>query len=119
MLKRLDNLTGGKIPTAEDYAGAAQGLIRLQRTYNLKTADLMSGNITGVLSSQPLTTQDFIHIGETAINQTEWGYGSQWLELALMGSTESQVVRKITLLMAKAYVAVSLFFMYLFFIYLL
>lgn len=32
-----------KQPTTEDLKGAANGLVRLQRTYNLKTEDVANG----------------------------------------------------------------------------
>ena len=37
---------GGKIPTEDDYKGAAQGIVRLQKVYNLHIDDVISGNVS-------------------------------------------------------------------------
>ena len=38
--------SGRKVPTSDDYTGAAQGLVRLQKVYNLNIDDIISGNVS-------------------------------------------------------------------------
>ena len=50
--------SGRKVPTSDDYTGAAQGLVRLQKVYNLNIDDIISGNV----SSNGDTCTMFSHI---------------------------------------------------------
>ena len=43
-LKR-SSIRGRSVPTQHDYDGAADGLIRLQRVYEIPTKDLINGQV--------------------------------------------------------------------------
>ena len=58
-------------PTLPDYDGAKLALIRLQRTYNLSTSDLLAGNVADHVTNQPLSQQMALEI---AMSATENGF---------------------------------------------
>lgn len=58
-----------KYPDDEDLEGAAIGLIRLQDTYHLKTADLANGYVGDESIGKELSAYDCFDIGRAAYNQ--------------------------------------------------
>ena len=55
----IDRLRGSvRFPEADDIKGAAEGFVRLQKTYKIKTEDFAAGNITGVSKAPALKALD-------------------------------------------------------------
>lgn len=54
---------GEEFPTKDDLTGAINGLIRLQKVYKLKTADLAKGIIGGIETGAKLSLHDVFTIG--------------------------------------------------------
>lgn len=52
-----------EFPTKDDLIGAIHGLIRLQKVYQLKTADLVNGIINGVDTGAKLSLHDVFTLG--------------------------------------------------------
>ena len=73
------------LPTASDLQGAAEAMIRLQETYDLPTNDTAHGIIRGVHARQSLGRDDCYEIGKAAVAAQQYGFGVQWLELAVEG----------------------------------
>lgn len=72
-----------KYPDDDDLDGAAIGLLRLQDTYQLKTADLANGFIQGQQVGSGLTAQDCFEVGRAAYNGKDYYHTLQWMEEAL------------------------------------
>lgn len=50
-------------PTEADRKGALQGVLRVQRVYNISTEDMASGHVYGQ-KTNPLTAQDMYDLGQ-------------------------------------------------------
>ncbi|OWA51232.1 Prolyl 4-hydroxylase subunit alpha-2 [Hypsibius exemplaris] len=72
-----------RFPEAEDIRGAAEGFVRLQRTYKIKTEDFAAGNITGIAKAQALGAFDCYLIGHRLAVDGSHDYAINWLEIAL------------------------------------
>ena len=72
------------LPSNEDLFGAAEGLIRLQVIYNLKSEDFANGIIDGSKLRSELSAHDLFVIGEEAykINFNDY-FVKEYLQLAL------------------------------------
>ncbi|KAL3088204.1 hypothetical protein niasHT_021864 [Heterodera trifolii] len=85
----IKNITGVreanavKYPDDEDLDGAAQGLLRLQDTYKLKTTDLANGFVDGESVAKELNANDCFEIGRAAYNQKDYYYTLEWMQEAL------------------------------------
>ena len=110
MCQKLQRITKGSIPDEDDYAGACQGLVRLQRTYKLDTEKVLSGNIRGKTSINSLLPDDFFYIGKEAIGMMEWGYAAQWLTKALHSSRDLSFLGKVHVHLVRAYLEVSIYY---------
>jgi hypothetical protein len=80
--KRFENESIG-FPTENDLSGAISGLLRLQKNYKLKSADLANGNLNGRMTGSELTTHDLFVIGKFALNLHENYFAENYLELAI------------------------------------
>ncbi|CAD5121950.1 DgyrCDS10411 [Dimorphilus gyrociliatus] len=69
-------------PDETDIAGAAAGIIRLQRTYQLSTNDLANGNIKG-FKADPLNSDDCYRLGESSKENSELGLAVQWFNKSI------------------------------------
>jgi prolyl 4-hydroxylase len=72
-----------KFPTEEDLTGVAIGLIRLQDTYGLKTADLADGKLNGVQFSTEMSSEDCFEIGRQSYINNNFFYTILWMNEAL------------------------------------
>ncbi|KAL3079664.1 hypothetical protein niasHS_013946 [Heterodera schachtii] len=85
----IKNITGVreanavKYPDDEDLDGAAQGLLRLQDTYKLKTTDLANGFVDGESVAKELNANDCFESGQAAYNQKDYYYTLEWMQEAL------------------------------------
>lgn len=77
------NLTKQTSPTQADLIGAQHALVRLQRTYKLRTQNLISGNILSYKSAHGLELDDIVGIGFVAHEAGEWGLSIQWFKQAV------------------------------------
>ncbi|XP_071037878.1 prolyl 4-hydroxylase subunit alpha-2-like [Parasteatoda tepidariorum] len=69
-------------PDENDLSGAAKALLRVQQTYNLKTAELADGEIHGAPSGLRLTADDCFEIGRQAFHSGFYENAISWLENA-------------------------------------
>uniref|UniRef100_H2ZF13 procollagen-proline 4-dioxygenase n=1 Tax=Ciona savignyi TaxID=51511 RepID=H2ZF13_CIOSA len=67
-------------PKEEDIKGSAEGILRIQETYNLNTSDIAKGNISG---KKDLTTDECYHIGKAAFNGGLYDRCTQWMQFSL------------------------------------
>lgn len=59
------------------------GLLRLQKMYNLSTADLANGIINGAKLRNELSAEDCYEIGRVLVElKTDYDYATLWLEEA-------------------------------------
>jgi prolyl 4-hydroxylase len=72
-----------KFPGREDVEGAASGLLRLQDTYKLSTAEVADGQIQGVKRAPSLTAGDCFQLGKIAYNQQDYYHTLMWMQEAL------------------------------------
>ncbi|KAI3407813.1 hypothetical protein GPALN_014151 [Globodera pallida] len=85
----ISNITGErmhnsiKYPDNEDLEGAAQGLLRLQDTYLLKSGDLANGYVGGEYVGTGLSAHDCFEVGRAAYNQKNYFYTLEWMQEAL------------------------------------
>uniref|UniRef100_H2ZF12 procollagen-proline 4-dioxygenase n=1 Tax=Ciona savignyi TaxID=51511 RepID=H2ZF12_CIOSA len=70
-------------PKEEDIKGSAEGILRIQETYNLNTSDIAKGNISGQYSLKKLTTDECYHIGKAAFNGGLYDRCTQWMQFSL------------------------------------
>ena len=66
-------------PISSDFEGAQMALIRLQKTYDLNTTDLLSGRVAGQDTSQPLSQQDALDIASNALKHGYFDESLDWL----------------------------------------
>ncbi|KAI1715402.1 2OG-Fe(II) oxygenase superfamily domain-containing protein [Ditylenchus destructor] len=78
---RLENAV--KYPDEDDLDGAAIGLLRLQDTYDLKTADLANGIVAGESVGRGLSAQDCFEIGKAAYNARDYYHTLLWMQEAI------------------------------------
>ena len=55
------------LPSEDDFNGASAALLRLQRTFALQTDDVAEGRILNEPAVKPLAEDDFVHIGNIAL----------------------------------------------------
>lgn len=73
-----------EFPSENDLAGAISGLLRLQKVYKLKSADLANGILNGRMTGVKLTTHDLFVIGKNALQHLDENYFAEdYLELAM------------------------------------
>lgn len=73
-----------RFPGEEDIKGAAEGFVRLQKTYRITTEDFAAGKIDGVAKVNPLTSYECYLIGsQLAQEGVHYDYAIEWLEFAL------------------------------------
>ncbi|XP_017020881.1 prolyl 4-hydroxylase subunit alpha-2 [Drosophila kikkawai] len=70
-----------KGPTKEDFKGATRGLLRLQKIYQLPTAQLADGYLSGEENplNATLSASDCLEVGKNLCEVKEYTYGSEWL----------------------------------------
>ncbi|KAH8308005.1 hypothetical protein KR059_004266 [Drosophila kikkawai] len=70
-----------KGPTVEDLKGATRGLLRLQKIYQLPTAQLADGYLSGEKNplNATLSASDCLEMGKNLCEAKEYTYGSEWL----------------------------------------
>nr|CAH0104732.1 unnamed protein product [Daphnia galeata] len=75
------------LPTNDDTAKAALGLLRLQTTYRVDTLDMAEGKIVSsglnIYSSSPLTAQDCWLLGQQSYMIGQYDYAISWLKESL------------------------------------
>ena len=69
------------LPEAEDVEGAAEAIVRLQRTYSLSALQLV--NVQESSSSRPGAAPDCFHIGQQLYCSRHWAAAREWLLIAL------------------------------------
>ena len=91
-----------RLPTTEDFSGAATALQRLQDTYKLSVTDLASGkigespsvNLTGIIyehswilysiiNNTPFLAEDCYLIGLQSYAKEDWAMARDWMKEAL------------------------------------
>ena len=75
-------MTMQRLPDEGDLKGAAEGLLRLQRTYNISVKNVTTGNILGHHASKYLTEEDSYHLGKVAAENGDLKLSLQWLHRA-------------------------------------
>lgn len=74
------NLTEGlQFPDEEDLSGAADALVRLQKTYNLNVTDISKGMLKGVQFDSQLTADDCFEIGKQSSEIQDYYQSVLWL----------------------------------------
>ena len=68
------------LPEAEDVEGAAEAIVRLQRTYSLSALQLVNVQESG--SSRPGAASDCFHIGQQLYRSRHWAAAREWLLVA-------------------------------------
>ncbi|KAH8232437.1 hypothetical protein KR032_006570 [Drosophila birchii] len=71
-----------RLPQSHDFYDAAEGLKRIQLTYNLSALDISQGLLDGVQYNSSLTALDCFAAAEHLINRTRWSFAQQWLQAA-------------------------------------
>ncbi|KAI6227577.1 Prolyl 4-hydroxylase alpha-related protein PH4 [Aphelenchoides fujianensis] len=66
-------------PDDEDVDGAALGLLRLQDTYDLQTADLANGYVADDWTGKALNAEDCFEIGRAAYNARDYYRCIEWM----------------------------------------
>ena len=81
-----------RLPKAEDHDGAANGILRLQETYNFDASSFINVTSTSIGSTSLMHLQDFFHIGRIAYLNNKMTLTSQWMQLALnnIGVTDEE-----------------------------
>uniref|UniRef100_H2YXY5 procollagen-proline 4-dioxygenase n=1 Tax=Ciona savignyi TaxID=51511 RepID=H2YXY5_CIOSA len=80
-------------PKEEDIKGSAEGILRIQDTYNLNTSDIAEGNISGEKghnSLKKLTTDECYHIGKAAFNGGLYDPCTHWMQFSLQRFEEGK-----------------------------
>ncbi|XP_067138397.1 prolyl 4-hydroxylase subunit alpha-1-like [Centruroides vittatus] len=72
-----------RFPDDDDLAGAAEGLVRLQKMYKLNTTSLADGYILNKFSSQKLTADDCFEVGRHSYSVGDFYYTCLWMREAL------------------------------------
>ncbi|XP_055356153.1 LOW QUALITY PROTEIN: prolyl 4-hydroxylase subunit alpha-1-like [Paramacrobiotus metropolitanus] len=74
-----------RFPEEEDIKGAAEGFVRLQRTYKITTEDFASGKIPNwnVTQVPPMSALDCYLIGHRLAQEGVHDYAANWLEISL------------------------------------
>lgn len=72
-----------KFPDDDDLAGAAEGLVRLQKMYKLNISSLADGHILNRHSSQKLTADDCYEVGRYSYSVGDFRYSCLWMREAL------------------------------------
>ena len=78
--RALSELT---VPSEDDFKGALAAIIRLQKTFDLKTEDVSKGKILGDQGTGPLSVEDCFELGQTAFRNKEYDLAAEWLELVV------------------------------------
>jgi len=73
-----------KWPSDEDLNGAAVGLMRLQDTYKLDTANLAKGIVNGQHYGPVLSANDCFEVGRQSYNNGDYYHTILWMEQALL-----------------------------------
>nr|APU50758.1 prolyl 4-hydroxylase subunit alpha-1-like protein 359 [Saccoglossus kowalevskii] len=68
------------ISKKEDFEGALDAILRLQRVYNLTIEDIVVGNIWGNIAYQPLCPQNCRVIGERVLQIGYFNQAQKWLQ---------------------------------------
>lgn len=80
-----------RFPEEEDIKGAAEGFVRLQKTYKINTEDFAAGKIPGVTTLPPLSALDCYLIGHRLAQEgVSYDYAAAWLEIALRKFAEEK-----------------------------
>lgn len=92
-----------RFPEEEDIKGAAEGFVRLQKTYKISTEDFTEGKIPGTEKVPSLTALDCYLIGHRLAQEGQfYDYSANWLEIALkkfeQENDPSPKVRKVDIL---------------------
>ncbi|OQV24891.1 Prolyl 4-hydroxylase subunit alpha-2 [Hypsibius exemplaris] len=72
-----------RFPETDAIAGAAQGFLRLQRTYRIRTEDFAAGNLPGITKASALSAVDCYLVGHQQLLDGIYDYAASWLEIAL------------------------------------
>lgn len=83
-IKTFEIATKELKPASDDLVGAIDGLLRLQKMYNLQTDDIANGIIDGHASDNKLSKHDLLTIAKIALTlEDEAFYVREYLEKAL------------------------------------
>ena len=77
------------LPEAEDVEGAAEAIVRLQRTYSLSALQLVNVQESG--SSPPAAASDCFHIGQQLYRLKDLAPAHEWLLVALSFSESDNI----------------------------
>ena len=100
---KLDNYR----PSIYDYHGAQRSLVRLQRTYNLSIAEIVSGSTFG-RPSLPLSQQEVVDIGAVNLEGGDVDTAIDWLEGDRLHREPPQArPQDVSYRLSKAYAMVS------------
>jgi hypothetical protein len=94
------------LPQEIDQRGARLALVRLQMTYDLPINDLLNGVVAG-RKSRPLSQQEALSIGLTAINASHADKAIEWFTATFKHRQEPNVAdHQLYHAIAKAHAAV-------------
>lgn len=82
-----------KLPLT-DFAGAIDGFLRIQETYELKSEDLVAGIIDGEKFHEEFAVEDILVLG-LGLMKFNTNYGEDYLKIALNKSTDDKLNAKI------------------------
>ena len=69
-----------QMPSQDDYQGALAAIIRLQRTFALKTDDVQKGKILDEEGMGEMTTEDCNEIAMIAFRNKDFRLAAEWFE---------------------------------------
>ena len=82
--KFMAHLAALGMPNEEDLNGAAEGLTRLQDTYNLDADSLARGILNGEEYGPTLSAHDCFELGKQRYKKNDYYYTNIWMEQAMI-----------------------------------
>uniref|UniRef100_H2ZIE7 procollagen-proline 4-dioxygenase n=1 Tax=Ciona savignyi TaxID=51511 RepID=H2ZIE7_CIOSA len=82
------------IPDKSDLVGAAEAIVRLQKSYNLDINELVNGNVKGFTSGTFLKSEDCFRMGKAAFENRLFDLCEPWLNKSLELYVKTQKIKR-------------------------